>query len=80
MEPNTFLKQLLFSTVRIEADTDDAGKKSVGTGFLVAKKISDSEQQIFLITNKHVIARADEVGKIIGKFGKARFSFVKSEK
>lgn len=79
MEPNTFLKQLLFSTVRIVADTDDPKKKSIGTGFLVAKKVNDTAQQIFLITNKHVIAKADDAGKIIGKFGKASFSFVKNE-
>jgi len=79
MIPNTFLKQLLFSTVRIIADTDDPARKSVGTGFLVAKKIDDTQQQIFLITNKHVIAKADNAGKIIGKFGKGSFSFIRNE-
>jgi V8-like Glu-specific endopeptidase len=78
MEPNTFLKQLLFSTVRIVADTDDQ-KKSIGTGFLIAKKINDTAQQIFLVTNKHVIAKADDTGKIVGKFSKASFSFIKNE-
>ena len=79
MQPDTFLKQLLFSVVRIVADTDDPKKKSVGTGFLVHKKIDDKTQQIFLVTNKHVIAKADNAGKIIGKFGKATFSFIKNE-
>lgn len=79
MEPNTFLKQLLFSTVRIVADTEDPKKKSIGTGFLVHKKIDDKTQQIFLVTNKHVIAKADNTGNIIGKFSKASFSFVKNE-
>lgn len=79
MQPNTFLKQLLFSTVRIVADTEDPKKKSIGTGFLVAKKINDNSQQIFLVTNKHVIAKADDTGKIVGKFSKALFSFVKNE-
>jgi V8-like Glu-specific endopeptidase len=79
MEPNTFLKQLLFSTVRIVADTDDLKKKSIGTGFLIAKKINDTTQQIFLVTNKHVIAKADDTGKIVGKFSKASFSFIKNE-
>lgn len=79
MEPNTFLKQLLFSTVRIVADTDDSKKKSIGTGFLIAKKINDTAQQIFLVTNKHVIAKADDTGKIVGKFSKASFSFIKNE-
>lgn len=79
MNPNTFLKQLLFSTIRIVADTDQPDKKSVGTGFLIAKKISDTQQQIFLVTNKHVIAKADSAGKIVGKFTKASFSFIKNE-
>lgn len=79
MNPNTFLKQLLFSTVRIIADTDQSEKKSVGTGFLIAKKINDTQQQIFLVTNKHVIAKADNTGKIVGKFNKASFSFIKNE-
>ena len=79
MQPNTFLKQLLFSTVRIVADTDEINKKSVGTGFLVVKKVSDTQQQIFLVTNKHVIAKADGTGKIVGKFNKAFFSFIKDE-
>lgn len=79
MQPNTFLKQLLFSTVRVVADTDIPNKKSIGTGFLVAKKINDTQQQIFLITNKHVIAKADNTGKIIGKFNKGFFSFIKNE-
>jgi V8-like Glu-specific endopeptidase len=79
MQPNTFLKQLLFSTVRIVADTEDPKKKSLGTGFLVVKKVSDTTDQIFLITNKHVIAKTDEVGSVKDKFKKASFSFLKSE-
>lgn len=80
MQANTFLKQLLFSTVRIVADTDEVGKKSVGTGFLIAKKISDTQQQIFLVTNKHVISKAENNGKVVGNFKKAFFSFIKNEK
>lgn len=79
MQPDTFLKQLLFSTVRIVADTEDPKKKSIGTGFLVHKKIDEKTQQIFLVTNKHVIAKADNTGKIIGKFSKVSFSFIKNE-
>ena len=79
MEPNTFLKQLLFSTVRIVVHTDDPKKKNIGTGFLIAKKINNVAQQIFLVTNKHVIAKEDDTGKIVGKFSKASFSFIKNE-
>lgn len=79
MNPNTFSKQILFSTVLIVADTDNTETKSIGTGFLVGNKISEDSEQIFLITNKHVIAKADENAKVVGKFGKAYFSFTKSE-
>jgi len=79
MNPNTFLKQILFSTVRIVADTDDVNIQNVGTGFLVAKKINEIQQQIFLVTNKHVIAKADDTGKVIGKFTKGSFSLIKNE-
>lgn len=70
MQPDTFLKQLLFSVVRIVADTDDPKKKSIGTGFLVHKKIDEKKQQIFLVTNKHVVVKADNTGKIVDKFVK----------
>lgn len=81
MIPDTFLKQLLFSTVRIVADVDidDSTKKSVGTGFLVNKKIDEQTNQVFLITNKHVIASTDQNGKVIGKFKAASFSLLKKE-
>lgn len=79
MQVNTFLKQLLFSTVRIVADTKELNQKSVGTGFLLSKKIDEKKQQIFLVTNKHVIAKSSGEGKIIGKFTKASFSFLKDE-
>lgn len=58
---------------------DQPDKKSVGTGFLIAKKINENQQQIFLLTNKHVIAKADNMGKVTGKFTKGTFSFIKSE-
>lgn len=78
MNPNTFLKQLLFSTVRIVANTDEPEKYSIGTGFLILKNIDETQQQIFLVTNKHVIAKTDNAGKVIGKLNKGTFSFVKS--
>lgn len=79
MQANTFLKQLLFSTVRILADTKEPTKKSVGTGFLLSKKIDETKQQIFLVTNKHVIAESNSDGKIVGKFLKGSFSFIKDD-
>jgi hypothetical protein len=53
MQVNTFLKQLLFSTVRIIADTDIAVKKNVGTGFLVVKKISENKGVRYLLSNQY---------------------------
>lgn len=78
MKPDTFLKQILFSTVRIVAHTSTGGT-SIGTGFLITKKISDTEEQIFLITNKHVIAETDAEGNTTGKFTDASFSFLRNE-
>lgn len=69
---NTFLKELLFSTVRIIADDG----KSVGTGFLTSEIIND-KRHIFLVSNKHVIAVCDGTGKIVGKFSKIVFHLLK---
>lgn len=73
MNVNTFLKEILFSTVRIISG------QSVGTGFLILKKIDENQHQIFLITNKHVIAKMNDHGEIIEKYSKGSFSFIKDE-
>jgi hypothetical protein len=75
MEVNTFFKELLFSTVRIEGDN----RKSVGTGFLVSKKIDDKKQQLFLATNKHVVAQIDDAGKVVRPFSDITFSLIKKQ-
>lgn|SRR3989344_1819434 len=75
MKIDTFPKQIMFSTVRVIAQ-DGA---SVGTAFLVRKKISEEQQQIFLVTNKHVIAQADAAGKIIGSYSKGQLTFIKQK-
>jgi hypothetical protein len=75
MDANTFFKELLFSTVRIVGDNS----KSVGTGFLVSKKIDDKNQQLFLVTNKHVVAQLDEKGKVTRQFSDIAFSLIKKQ-
>lgn len=61
MKTDTISKQLLFSTVRIE--TSNKKEAAVGTGFVVAKKIADKQQYLFLVTNRHVVEGYDK-GKI----------------
>ena len=75
MKIDTFSKQILFSTVRVIAQDGE----SVGTAFLVSKQVTPESQQIFLVTNKHVIAKADESGKITGSFSKGQISFIKQK-
>lgn len=75
MKIDTFPKQTLFSTIRVIAQ-DGA---SVGTAFLVLRKQDEKSSQIFLVTNKHVIAKADEVGKIIGDYDKGQIAFMKQK-
>ncbi len=73
MKIDTFSKQILFSTVRVIAQDGE----SVGTAFLVSKQVTPESQQIFLVTNKHVIAKVDDSGKVIGSFSKGQISFIK---
>lgn len=57
IKPQTLAEQLLFSTARIEAHSDD-GRMSVGTGFFFKVKPATRPdlQLTLLITNKHVVA------------------------
>jgi hypothetical protein len=57
MQIDTPTKELLFVTVRI-VNEGVGGVKSVGTGFLLHKKVNESSSIPFLITNKHVLADA----------------------
>lgn len=56
MNPESIVEQLLFSTVRIEADK--AAGTEIGTSFIFSYE-HDSEQYPFLVTNKHVIGGAE---------------------
>lgn len=60
MKPQTVIEQLLFSTVRIEADK--AAGTEAGTGFIFSYE-HDSKQYLFLVTNKHLVN-----GASIGRF------------
>lgn len=75
MNVDTFLKQILFSTVRVVAQD----RESVGTAFLVQETIDEEQGRIFLVTNKHVIAKADEAGKIIDDFARGQITFIRKK-
>ncbi len=66
MNVNSISKQLLFSAVRIEAS--NSKKDSVGTGFIVNKKLDDNRTIHFLVTNKHVIRQTDDNDKFVAPF------------
>ena len=60
MKPQTVVEQLLFSTVRIEADK--SGGTEAGTSFIFSYE-HYSKQYLFLVTNKHVVE-----GARVGRF------------
>jgi len=66
MDPKTFIEQLLFSTVRIEADKDEGVEAA--TAFIFEYPLNDKSTP-FLVTNNHVVKGA-KVG---------RFFFTKSD-
>jgi hypothetical protein len=63
MEVVTAVEQLLFSTVRIETQTT-IGAQGTGTGFVFSYKLDQNRQIPFLVTNKHVVAGAQN-GRLI---------------
>ncbi len=52
-------QQLFFCTTRIEAATTDGKRHSIGTGFVVAVKIDEQRQILFIVTCKHVVSGFD---------------------
>lgn len=52
-------EQLLFCTTRIEAKTSDGKRSSVGTGFIVSEKITDTHTALFIVTCRHVVQGFD---------------------
>lgn len=69
MEVQTVMEQLLFTTVRIEADTPRGN--STGTAFIFSYLHDDGRHWDLLVTNKHVIADATE-GRFFFTKGKSR--------
>lgn len=59
MQVQTMTEQLLFTTVRITTTT--AGQIGSGTGFFLAEERPEGGTAVLLVTNKHVIAGADQV-------------------
>lgn len=59
MQVQTMIEQLLFTTVRIT--TTAAGQIGSGTGFFLAEERPEGGTAVLLVTNKHVIAGADQV-------------------
>ncbi|HKB58930.1 MAG TPA: serine protease [Gallionellaceae bacterium] len=55
----TPFRQLLYTPIRIEAK-DRYGSTSAGTSFVFQDVASPSEHQLFLVSNKHVVAGAEE--------------------
>jgi len=60
VKPQTIIEQLLFSTIRIQVDK--ASGTEAATSFVFSYE-HDSEQYLFLVTNKHVIE-----GSYVGRF------------
>lgn len=67
-------QQLLFITTRIDAKTADGKKTSTGTGFIVAEKIDDQHQAIFVVTCRHVVEGFDiaTLSFVAGDHGKPK--------
>lgn len=80
IKPKSISEQLIFSTVRIEADNN------IGTGFFFSFQLGDNKRLPLIITNKHVVTDAEIVSfslheaatgkgkpKPSGKFTKVRY-------
>lgn len=60
MKVVSVIEQLLFSTVRIET-VSHSGLSGSGTGFIYTQYLPDGKTALFVVTNKHVIASAEEM-------------------
>lgn len=60
IKPASLTDQLLFTTVRLEATLAN-NLQSVGTGFFFTFKLDEAKLLPLLITNKHVVAKANTV-------------------
>lgn len=62
MKIETFAEQLLFTTVRIETETESPRRRGAGTAFIFSYTQGE-KQFLFLVTNKHVVQ-----GTSVGRF------------
>ncbi|GAG84726.1 unnamed protein product [marine sediment metagenome] len=57
LNPQSFIEQILFSTLRVELLNDRDELQSIGTGFLVKVDFpqNQSESLVLLVSNRHVL-------------------------
>jgi len=62
LDPQSFIEQILFSTLRIELLDDSGNLQSIGTGFLVKADFpqNQSESLVLLVSNKHVLTGSNK--------------------
>lgn len=58
VEFKTVEEQLLFSTLKIESLKNNQ-VISIGTGFLINRKVSDDGYKVYLVSNRHVLLASD---------------------
>lgn len=61
MNFQTIEEQLLFSTLRIESLNAAAQVVSIGTGFLVNRKVSENGTKVYLVSNKHILLATNSI-------------------
>lgn len=58
---STIEEQMLFSTLKIESIDENSNVVSIGTGFLISRKIVTDKNKIYLISNKHVLLASNSI-------------------
>jgi hypothetical protein len=79
MKVDTVCKQLLFSTIRVQAGNHIEQLSSIGTGFLILSDFNASGKQIFLVTNKHVVTETDKDGKFKSNWLCGKITFLRAK-
>ena len=70
MIANKFQEQVFFTTVRISIVAENNFNMSIGTGFLLRTKLTENDDVILLIYNKHVLS--NRKGTVILNFTKRK--------
>ena len=58
---NNVQEQLLFTTLRIECLNASDTVYSIGTGFLLQRRIAENAYKVYLVSNKHVLSNAESI-------------------